>query len=491
MPALIVSDSAADWPIENSSVDVCDAWSYLTSDAPQPRRHSRVFNLCSSYHYQSTGYYVSLLAEARGHKPIPSIITLQDLQSPSMLRMVSEELDDLIQQSFKPLQSDTFILSVYFGRNTAARYERLSRQLFNTFPAPLMRFRFVHTDRWRIRTVKAIGCREIPASHWPFVIECADKHFAGRSSAGKKRPRMRYDLAILHDPQAGDESPSNSTALKKFSKVGESMGIAVDLITKDQAAHLLEYDALFIRATTAVNHFTYRFARRALSEGLVVIDDPQSIVCCTNKVYLAELMQRHKIATPKTLIVHRDNADEIGQQLGFPCVLKKPDSAFSQGVVKVRTPEELQSRLDEFFSKSDLLVAQEFLSTSFDWRIGILDRKPLYACKYYMAPGHWQIIQQAAEGSGKYGKSETLPVELAPRRAVAIALKAANLIGDGLYGVDVKESDGQFYVIEVNDNPNLDAGYEDQILRDELYRRIMEVFLKRIEHSKSVHGEPA
>lgn len=491
MPALIVSDSAKDWPIENCSVDVCDAWSYLAPDMPQQRRHSRVFNLCSSYQYQTTGYYVSLLAEARGHKPVPSIITLQDIQSPSMLRMVSDELDDLIQQSLKPLQSENFTLSVYFGHNTAARYERLSRQLFNTFPAPLLRFRFTKTDRWRIRTAKAIGCREIPASHWPFVLESADKHFAGRSPAGRKRPRMRYDLAILHDPQAGDDSPSNMSALKKFAKAGESLGIAVDLITNDQAAHLLEYDALFIRATTSVNHFTYRFARRALSEGLVVIDDPESIVRCTNKVYLAELMQRHKIATPKTLIVHRNNANEIGEQLGFPCVLKKPDSAFSQGVVKVKTPAELKTRLDEFFSKSDLLVAQEFLSTNFDWRIGILDRKPLYACKYYMAPGHWQIIQQTAEGSGKYGKSETMPVEVAPRKAVAVALKAANLIGDGLYGVDVKESNGNFYVIEVNDNPNLDAGYEDQILRDELYRRIMEVFLKRIEQRKSVHGESA
>ena len=67
------------------------------------------------------------------------------------------------------------------------------------------------------------------------------------------------------------------------------------------------------------------------------------------------------------------------------------------------------------------------------------------------------------------------------RKAVAIALKAANLIGNGLYGVDVKESDGQFYIVEVNDNPNLDSGQEDAVLRDELYRRIMESFVRRIE----------
>lgn len=137
------------------------------------------------------------------------------------------------------------------------------------------------------------------------------------------------------------------------------------------------------------------------------------------------------------------------------------------------------------FETSDLVVAQEFVPTTFDWRIGILNRKPLFACKYFMAQDHWQIVRQDVNGDGRYGKSETIPVELAPRRAVAVALKAANLIGDGLYGVDVKESNKKFYVIEVNDNPNIDVGVEDTVLRDEMYNRIMEIFLDRIERSKA------
>jgi hypothetical protein len=36
------------------------------------------------------------------------------------------------------------------------------------------------------------------------------------------------------------------------------------------------------------------------------------------------------------------------------------------------------------------------------------------------------------------------------------------------------------YVIEINDNPNIDAGNEDQILKDALYREVMGVFLRRI-----------
>ena len=74
-----------------------------------------MFNLCRSYRYQSIGYYVSLLAEARGHKPLPNVTTIQDLKSASMIRFVSDDLDDMIQKSLAPIQSERFVLSSYFG----------------------------------------------------------------------------------------------------------------------------------------------------------------------------------------------------------------------------------------------------------------------------------------------------------------------------------------------------------------------------------------
>ncbi|MCA9034132.1 MAG: RimK family protein [Planctomycetaceae bacterium] len=489
MPVLIVTSHPDDWPFEIPGVDKIDAWTYLTSpetlDQAGKTRATRVFNLCRSYRYQSLGYYVSLLAEARGHKPLPGVITVQDLKSRGVSRLIPDEVDEILQQSLSSLTSDDFTLSIYFGRNFAKRYERLAQHLFNLFPVPLMKFELNRRDgRWQIRRVAAVAGSEVPESHREFVAESATRYFSRRASVKSPR-RTRFDMAILTNPAELHNAPSDPTALKKFIKAAREQSVYAELITRDDSGRLLEFDSLFIRETTAINHHTYRFSRRAASEGLVVIDDPVSICRCTNKVFLAEMMTRQKVDIPKSIVVHRDNAGQIGEQLGFPCVLKKPDSSFSMGVVKVHSSEELKSRLDEFFGESDLLLAQEYLPTTFDWRIGILDRKPLFACRYYMAPGHWQIIRQETHGSGRYGKVETLPVELAPAKAVKSALKAANLIGDGLYGVDVKESNGRFVVIEVNDNPNINAGVEDAVLKDELYRRIVEVFVRRMEHKRA------
>ncbi len=60
------------------------------------------------------------------------------------------------------------------------------------------------------------------------------------------------------------------------------------------------------------------------------------------------------------------------------------------------------------------------------------------------------------------------------------ALKAAALIGKGLYGVDLKVVDGRPVVIEINDNPSIDHEVEDEVLGDELYYRIVNYFINKL-----------
>jgi glutathione synthase/RimK-type ligase-like ATP-grasp enzyme len=485
MSNLIVVNNPSDWPLAIPGVTVVPARAYLTDPAYGSELQVRVFNLCKSYRYQTLGYYVSLLAEARGHKPLPRANTIEDLQSRNMVRLLTEGLDDLIQKSLAAVKSDTFELDVYFGRNSASRYDTLSRQLFNQLQAPLLRADFQRRGQhWHIRGVRPIAASDIPQQNQESAIHAATEYFMGHRRRSPKRAAPRYNLAILHDPD-NPEPASNAKALQKFEKAAQALGMHVEFITKADYGRLTEFDALFIRDTTFVNHYTFRFSRRAAAEGLVVIDDPDSILKCNNKVYLAEILARHRIPAPKTLLVHRDNVNQIITTLGLPCVLKQPDSSFSIGVVKVETEKELPAKVNGLLDKSELIVAQEYLPTEFDWRVGILDWRPLFVAKYFMVPGHWQIIRH---GDDKHdfveGTTEALSVGEAPDRVVKIALRAAKLVGDGFYGVDIKQVGKHLYVIEINDNPNVDAGNEDSVLKDALYREVMGVFLKRIEARK-------
>jgi glutathione synthase/RimK-type ligase-like ATP-grasp enzyme len=214
---------------------------------------------------------------------------------------------------------------------------------------------------------------------------------------------------------------------------------------------------------------------------LIVVDDPISIVRCSNKVFLAELFARHGIPHPKTVVAHSNNIEEAMEAVGIPCVLKRPDSSFSQGVSQAKTADEFRTLAGNFLKDSELVVAQEFTPSDFDWRIGVLGGEPLFACRYYMARGHWQIVSRSTRGSERWGRSETLSLADAPREALEVAVRAARLVGDGLYGVDIKEVNGNFLVIEVNDNPNIDVGCEDAVIGDRLYLAVMDWFRQRLD----------
>jgi glutathione synthase/RimK-type ligase-like ATP-grasp enzyme len=286
-------------------------------------------------------------------------------------------------------------------------------------------------------------------------------------------------VAILHSDGAAD-APSNPEALHRFVRAATKLGMRASIVGPDSLDRLGAYHALFIRDTTNLNHYTYEFSRKAAALGLVVIDDPESILGCNNKVYLHELLTRHKLPMPRSLLVHRDNVSQIVPAVGLPCILKQPDSAFSLGVLKVETEAELRETVARLLEKSELVIAQEFLPTEFDWRIGILDRRPLFACRYFMAPEHWQVIKRE-QGDRTEGATAAVPLGEVPAAVIQAALEAANLIGSGLYGVDVKQVGRTCRIIEVNDNPNIDAGNEDAVLGNVLYEEIMSVITRRIQ----------
>ncbi|MGF1508909.1 MAG: RimK family protein [Myxococcota bacterium] len=484
MPSLIVVEKPSLWSLDVPGAETVSARAYLTERRFVDMRRTRVFNLCRSYAYQTVGYYVSLLALARGHRPMPSVTTLQDLRQASLVRIASSDFDGLMQKTLAPIKSDRFVLSIYFGRNLAKRYDRLSKVLFDHFPVPLLRAEFARGDRWRLQRLDPIASRDIPKPHEEFVIEQAQRFFARPRAAEPKR--ARYELAILCNPNEVD-SPSNQGAIKRFVRAAGKVGLRAQVIGKDHFGRIGEYDALLIRETTAVNHHTYRFARRAEAEGLVVIDDPDSIVRCTNKVYQAELFAKLQIPCPQTMVVHRDNVGDIVPNLGLPVVLKRPDSSFSAGVVKADNQAELRARLNQFFEQSELVVAQKYVPSEFDWRVGVLDGQALYVCRYHMAKGHWQIQKSEGVTARRYGKVETLRVNEAPERVLELGTQVASAVGHGLYGVDIKEVEGEFLVMEINDNPNIDAGYEDLVLKDELYMAVMRYFLNRLD--QRVRGE--
>ena len=482
---IVVYDQPLEWLNLVKNITLIDANTFLNSPTYRNAKDMRIFNLCSSYAYQTLGYYVSLLAQARKLRAVPNVATIEDFTDETITESIGDEVQELIRKRLKKVRGDEFHLRIIFGETNQIRYLDLAKAMYRLFESPFIDLVFKKNHHWALAKVAPISPQEIHLSEE--LVHQANIYFDHKHVPLNKFKTYKYDLAILIDPDE-PAAPSGNTALVRFKKAAEKIGFYTEFITKEDYKRIPQFDALFIRATTNVNNFTYQFSRYAYSEGLVVIDDPWSIIKCANKLYFHEAMNTQGVLTPKTLMVSPTTPiEEILDAFSFPVVLKRPDSSSSLGVFKVHSLTELNEKLAQLFQVSELIIVQEYITTPFDWRIGILQNKPIFASKYFMAKGHWQIYNWGSKTQrDMVGGCETFRVEDAPKAVVDAAIKAASSMGDGFYGVDIKEVNGKVYVIEVNDNPSVDHHWEDQLLGDELYLIIMRNFMDRIEAERNI-----
>src|SRR5437667_371700 len=377
---VILVDQPKDLPNAETPHKVITTSEYLARRRLFDMGRPKLVNLARSYAYQSKGYYASLLAEARGHRVVPTVETMLELREAKLYEHALPKLEDELNR-------------------------------------------------------------------------CARR---------------------------ADFQPEGE--FKHLARIAERLSVDVEPVTRRQLSEVAEYDGLFIRETTSIDNHTYRFARRAWQEGMPVIDDPISMIRCTNKVFLMELLSQSQVATPPTMMLADvDDLPKAMDELGLPLVVKIPDGSFSRGIHKVDTPDEFRRIAEELFEETDLLLTQKFVPTQFDWRVGVLAGEPLFVCQYRMARGHWQIVKHRPDGSSHEGGFRTFELDKAPPELIDIAVRAARPIGDGFYGVDIKETDRGFIVMEVNDNPNLEHGIEDQVGKDEIWTRLLKWFIERFE----------
>src|SRR5690606_3693051 len=377
------------------------------------------------------------------------------------------------------------------GTTPDPRFQAIAAGVYRVWPAPLLRIRVVREEsQWKVAGVMPAAPDTLNDEQRRQLVEAVTGDVPALRRGGTvQRDSVRASIAVLLDP--GDPfTASSPETVDRLERVAAGMNVHVARIDATELRRLPEYDALFIRSLTGVTLPSFQFALRAEALDMPVIDDSQSIIRCGNKVFLEELLRREGVPLPKTRIVTQHSPWSVLEELGLPFVIKSPDGSFSAGVHKIATRNDYETWARELLAHSPLLIAQEWLPTEFDWRITVLAGQLLFAARYYMARDHWQIRTEEG-GVERYGKVEAVPREEAPADVVDVALRAARLIGRGMYGVDIKETANGPVVIEVNDNPNLDADYEDAADGDAIYEDILRAFLRRIEEQADVPARTA
>jgi glutathione synthase/RimK-type ligase-like ATP-grasp enzyme len=357
----------------------------------------------NSNHYAGLGYYVALIAEARGYRVFPS-----------------------------------------------------ADAMFRACP-PLANARGLNA----IRSV--VGYRKA-------------KNIVGHR-AHHKGASTGFQLVVLQ--KAGDPLPPSDTAsLRHLAEMGRGVGVTVTVKSTTSYEEIDQADGLFLRCTNS-----YLFAITAEAIGIPVIDDLHSILRCNNKAFIAERLRAVKLPHPKTILLATAtparSAKIAEKTLGMPLVIKHPSRSHGHGVFKATSRHAIERRLECLSREIPVALAQEFLPSNFDWRIGVLNNAPLYACRYHMAPGYWKIIRHSQHGRAREGKVEAVDLKLVPSEIVTVAVKATEVIGQGFYGVDIKETGAGIMIMEINDNPDLNSGYELAAEGTKVWQHIIDWFVNR------------
>ena len=189
---VILVDQPKDLPNAETPHKVITTSEYLARPRLFDMGRPKLVNLARSYAYQSKGYYASLLAEARGHRVVPTVETMLELREAKLYEHSLPELEDELNRcarraDYQP--EGEFKLLVCFGIARDERFEQFGRLLFDWFRCPAL-----EVDRRARRP----GCRSSasgratsPASPTARRASCARRCTATPSANGATPRRAR------------------------------------------------------------------------------------------------------------------------------------------------------------------------------------------------------------------------------------------------------------------------------------------------------------
>ena len=134
---LLLAEDLSDLELLGAPYRMATVRDYVSRPSIFLRDASKIINLARSYNYQSAGYYASLLAEARGHRVIPSVETILDLATREGYARALPELEDMLNRELAKLPSDRpERILVCFGKAGNPACAGFGRMLFDWYRAP-------------------------------------------------------------------------------------------------------------------------------------------------------------------------------------------------------------------------------------------------------------------------------------------------------------------------------------------------------------------
>lgn len=210
---------------------------------------------------------------------------------------------------------------------------------------------------------------------------------------------------------------------------------------------LEDFDALIVRRTPkgSAEQIVFRMdvLHRLENLGIRTLNPASSIEKCADKFYACSLLEDEGVPVPRTIVAEkRKDAEKAFEELK-EVVVKPLFGSLGTGMLKVDDEDMAYRLFSALEFGRNIFYIQEFIPhENRDIRAFILDGKVLASME--RKGENWKT------NIAKGGKAQTC--DLSPKLK-EISIKSAEVLGCEYAGVDIIESDGDPYVIEVNAIP--------------------------------------
>jgi ribosomal protein S6--L-glutamate ligase len=221
------------------------------------------------------------------------------------------------------------------------------------------------------------------------------------------------------------------------------------LVSGDPIPH---YDAVLPRIGASITTYGLAVVKQFETLGMFTVNTCDAIGQSRDKMTCLQVLTGAGLQVPATVLSrsHRGLKAAVEAAGGMPVVLKVLEGTQGVGVMLVHTPISLGSVLDTLHSLDEDVIIQRFIAEGAgrDYRAFVIGDKVVAAMMRTAPEGEFRSnIHRGGEGR---------LVKLPPAFERA-AIKAARVVGLGIAGVDLMESNSGPQILEVNSSPGFEG----------------------------------
>jgi ribosomal protein S6--L-glutamate ligase len=215
---------------------------------------------------------------------------------------------------------------------------------------------------------------------------------------------------------------------------------------------LSHYDAVIPRIGASITYFGTAVVRQFEQMGVFCINTARGIAASRDKLRSMQTLSRHDIGIPPTSFV-RDRKDVLAaveRVGGAPVIIKVLEGTQGVGVILAETLEAAGAIIETLQSARQNVLVQKFVSESKgrDVRAIVVGERVVAAMRR-VAQG-----QEFRSNVHRGGRTEAVDLEKAYERT---AIRAAQIMGLRVAGVDMLEGTDGPQVMEINSSPGFEG----------------------------------